>query len=108
MQSDRGLAACFQGAQLSQEWIDAYSKTHSLTTLDDFIFMITASEWEKSLEAHIEQVQALRGNRIAVARFKSAVMAGQEALKQAVTVSSKTEDLDEALPTSTMQQLNAD
>lgn len=49
MQSDRGLAACFQGAQLSQEWIDAYSKTHSLTTLDDFIFMITASEWEKSL-----------------------------------------------------------
>ena len=108
LQSDRGLAACFTGAQLTTAWVDAYTKAHHITTLDDFVFMITAAEWEKSLEAHIEQVAELKGNRIAVARFKNAFLAGQEALKQAVTVSTKTEDLDEALPSSTMQQLNGD
>lgn len=107
-QSDRGLQACFNGALLKPEWIEEYVKVHQVATLDDFVFMITATEWEVSLEAHVDKVPSLKGNRIAVARFKSAFTAGQEALKQAVSVTAKTEDLDEALPASTMQQLNAD
>eukprot|EP00435_Cladocopium_sp_Y103_P065073 s583_g26.t2 len=71
LQDDRGLAACFRGANLESAWIDSYVKAHSLTTLDDFVYMIQASDWEKSAQ-----------------------------------VAPKSEDLDEVLPDSTIQQLN--
>ena len=67
------LRRASRAAQLTTAWVDAYTKAHHITTLDDFVFMITAAEWEKSLEAHIEQVAELKGNRIAVARFKKCV-----------------------------------
>ena len=44
-QDDRGLAACFAGAQLQDAWVQAYLKVHQVTTLDDFIYMVRASDW---------------------------------------------------------------
>eukprot|EP00435_Cladocopium_sp_Y103_P000858 s5581_g1.t1 len=108
LQDDRGLETCFKGANLEAAWIESYTKVHKLVTLDDFIYMIQASEWEKSLLEHVEQVPDLKGNRIALARFKSAFEAGQQALKHAAQVAPKSEDLDESLPDSTIQQLNQD
>eukprot|EP00435_Cladocopium_sp_Y103_P038596 s1483_g10.t1 len=108
LQDDRRLATCFKGANLDQAWIDLYVKHHGLTTLDDFVYMIQASDWEKSLTEHVDQVKDLKGNRIALARFKSAFESGQQALKHAAQVAPKSEDLDESLPDSTIQQLNVD
>lgn len=107
-QDDRGLAACLSGSNLQPEWIESYTRAHHITTLDDFVYMIQATKWERSLGEHVEQVEALKGNRIALARFKSAFEAGQQALKHAAQVAPKSEDLDEALPESTVQQLNND
>ena len=108
LQDDRGLATCFRGANLEQSWIDNYTKFHQISTLDDFVYMIQASDWEKSLADHIDQVSALKGNRIALARFKSAYEAGHQALKHAAQAAPKSEDLDEALPDTTIQQMNVD
>lgn len=107
-QDDRGLAACFQGANIKEEWITAYKDKHRVVTLDDYVYMVNAASWEASLGELVDQVPALKDDRIALARFKSAFEAGQQALKYAAQVSPKTEDLDEALPEGTMQQLNAD
>lgn len=107
-QDDRGLAACLRGANIKDEWIEAYKAKHQIVTLDDYVYMVNAASWEASLGELVDQVPALKDDRIALARFKSAFEAGQQALKHAALVSPKTEDLDEALPDSTMQQLNAD
>ena len=101
-QDDKGLAACVLGASLKTEWTDAYLRVHHVTTLDDFIYMVKASDWEQSLGDLLSQVPELKDNRIAEARFKSAFEAGQQALKQAVQTAPKTEDLGEALPDSTV------
>ncbi len=108
LQDDRGLATCLAAAQIKPEWIEAYKVTHAVSTLDDFVYMVTASEWEKSLTELVEGVASLKGNRIALARFKSAFECGKEALKQASQPTSKTQDEDEILPEGTMQQLNRD
>ena len=79
LQDDRGLAACFRGANLEQSWIESYTKFHQISTLDDFVYMIQASDWEKSLAEHIDQVTSLKSNRIALARFKSSYEAGLQA-----------------------------
>ena len=107
-QDDKGLSACWAGANLKPEWTEAYMRVHQLVTLDDFIYMVKASDWEQSLSDLLAQVTELKDNRIAEARFKSAYEAGQQALKHAAQAAPKTEDLDEALPDSTIQQLNAD
>jgi hypothetical protein len=83
---DRGLAACLRGSNLQPDWIESYVRAHHIATLDDFVYMIQATEWERSLGEHVEQVEALKGNRIASARFKSAFEAGQQALKHAAQV----------------------
>ena len=44
LQDDRGLATCFRGANLEQSWIDNYTKFHQISTLDDFVYMIQASD----------------------------------------------------------------
>ena len=108
LQDDKGLAACFQGANLQADWITAYKDQHHVTTLDDFVYMVTAASWEASLGDLLQQVPLLKDHRIALARFKSAYEAGQQALRHAVQSSPKTEDLDEALPEGTIQQLNHD
>ena len=108
LQDDRGLASCFAAAQLKPEWIEAYKKKHDITTLDDFVYLVKASDWEKSLGDLLEAVTELNGNRIAEARFKSAYECGTQALKQAALPSQKVEDPDEVLPEGTMTQLNKD
>ena len=95
-------------SRCQQSWIDNYTKFHQICTLDGFVYMIQASDWEKSLADHIDQVSALKGNRIALARFKSAYEAGHQALKHAAQAAPKSEDLDEALPDTTIQQMNVD
>jgi len=45
--------------------------------------MIQASDWEKSLAEHIDQVTSLKSDRIALARFKSAYEAGHQARPEA-------------------------
>eukprot|EP00435_Cladocopium_sp_Y103_P050860 s71_g15.t1 len=107
-QDDRGLASCFTGANIKKEWSDAYVAAHHVTTLDDFVYMVKASDWEQSLGDLLAQVTVLKDNRIAEARFKSAYEAGLQALKHAAQSAPKTEDLDEALPDTTIQQLNSD
>ena len=108
LQDDRGLSTCVAAAQIKPEWIDAYNTAHSVATLDDFVYLVTASDWEASLKELVEGVPALRGNRIAMARFKSAYECGTVALKQAAQPAAKSEDPDELLPEGTMQQLNRD
>ena len=108
LQDDRGLATCVAAAQIKPEWIEAYKTTHAVATLDDFVYLVTASDWEASLKELVEGVPALKGNRIAMARFKSAYECGTVALKQAAQPAAKSEDPDELLPEGTMQQLNRD
>ena len=108
LQDDRGLATCLAAAQIRPEWVADYKTAHGVSTLDDFVYMVTASEWEKSLTELVEGVASLKGNRIALARFKSAFECGKEALKQASQPNSKTQDEEEILPEGTMQQLNRD
>ena len=108
LQDDRGLLTCFQGAMVKEEWVKAYSEAHSITTLDDFIYMIDGEAWEASITSFVEAVPSLKGNRIAVARFKSSFEAGRLALRQAATPATKSEDVDEVLPEGTMNQLNAE
>ena len=48
-QDDKGLSACWAGANLKPEWTEAYTRVHQLVTLDDFIYMVKASDWEQSL-----------------------------------------------------------
>ena len=93
---------------VKDEWQQAYQTAHSVSTLDDFIYMINGDSWESSLTSFVEAVPSLKGNRIAVARFKSSFEAGRLALRQAATPATKSEDVDEVLPDGTMQQLNAE
>ena len=68
---DRGLGACFEAAHITADWRGLYVSHHKVVTLDDYIYMIDSTAWEKSLESHLQQVTGLRDNRIALARFKS-------------------------------------
>ena len=108
MQDDRGLLTCYQGALVKEEWQAAYNTFHSITTLDDFIYMVDGETWETSLTQLVEAVPALKGNRIAMARFKSSFEAGRLALRQAATPATKSEDIGEVLPDGTMQLLNSE
>ena len=36
-QDDKGLAACWAGANLKADWTAAYTKVHQVLTLDDFV-----------------------------------------------------------------------
>ena len=36
-QDDKGLAACWAGANLKADWMAAYTKVHQVLTLDDFV-----------------------------------------------------------------------
>lgn len=105
---DKGLGACFDAANITAEWKGLYMSYHKVITLDDFVYMIDSTAWEKSLESHLQQVGGLRDNRIVLARFKSAYEAGLSALRAAAAPNQKVEDPDEPLPESTMTQMNQD
>ena len=105
---DRGLGACFEAAHITADWRGLYVSHHKVVTLDDYIYMIDSTAWEKSLESHLQQVTGLRDNRIALARFKSAYEAGLQALRAAASPNHKIEDPDEPLPDTTVAQMNQD
>ena len=104
---DRGLQSCLVGANLSEGWIKEFLSVHKITTLDDFVYLVNSAEWERSLQALVEAT-SFKQDRIAGARFKSAYLAGQQALKQSLEVSPIADDPDQPLPESTTQQLNRD
>ena len=105
---DKGLGACFDAANISTDWRAQYVSFHHVATLDDFVYMIDSTAWERSLGEHLEQVNGLKGNRIILARFKSAYEAGLKALRAATDPAQKAEDPDEPLPETTMTQMNTD
>ena len=71
LSDDRGLRACMDGANVAAEWREALTKAHSISTLDDFIYLVTASEWEASLRDLVQAAGSpVKDNRIALARFK--------------------------------------
>eukprot|EP00439_Symbiodinium_sp_Y106_P079748 s1156_g18.t1 len=73
--------------------------------------MINKSEWESSLAAFVQEVGAIRDNRLALARFKAAWQAGSSAIaasQQAATRHQQDTDLEDPLPEATTQQLQHD
>lgn len=48
---DKGLGACFDAANITAEWKGLYMSYHKVITLDDFVYMIDSTAWEKSLES---------------------------------------------------------
>ena len=90
-----------------KERIEEFTKVHKISTLDDFVYLVTASDWEKSLSELIS-ITSYKTDRIAGARFKSAYLAGSQALKQSLQVQQVADDPDQPLPESTTQQLNRD
>jgi len=77
---DRGLAACFQQANVHQEWFQEY--------------IVDSKNWEREVVDLCESTSHLKGNKIAAARIKSAWEAGHHALKMAQQAA-PTENLDE-------------
>ena len=104
---DRGLQACIEGANIKAEWATEFLRVHHIVTLDDFIYLVTAGQWETSL-ADLVAACSFKNDRIAGARFKSAYLAGSQALKQSLEVTKTNEDPDQPLPESTTHQLNRD
>ena len=100
---DRGLQACFTVANVKPEWAKDF-----IGTLDDLVYMVAHGTWEKELEDLTKEVASISGNRIALARIRSAFEIGREALKQAAVPAAKVFDPDEPLPESTIKALNAD
>eukprot|EP00435_Cladocopium_sp_Y103_P048679 s223_g14.t1 len=105
---DRGLNGCFQVANVKDEWAQAFVAKHKMVTLDDYIYALPSTEWEKGVESLVYQVPTLKDNLIALARFRSAFDIGKEALRQAAAPSAKSSDLDEPLPEATLKSLNQD
>ena len=104
---DRGLRACVEGANIKEEWATEFLRVHKIVTLDDFIYLVTAGQWETSL-ADLVAGCSFKNDRIAGARFKSAYLAGSQALKQSLEVTKTNDDPDQPLPESTTHQLNRD
>ena len=78
-------------------------------TLDDFVYLVTATEWEASLRDLVQGAGSpVKDNRIALARFKSAWEAGAAALKQAMSAAPSAQDPDALLPETTLQTLQRD
>ncbi|CAJ1330278.1 unnamed protein product, partial [Effrenium voratum] len=78
--------ACFTVANVKPEWAKDFIAKHSLGTLDDLVYMVAHGTWEKELEDLTKEVASISGNRIALARIRSAFEIGREALKQAAAL----------------------
>ena len=78
--------SCLKSSNIKEDWSREFLSFHKLETLDDFIFSVTSSNWEDGIEAMCKQVRGLAENRVAVARFRSAYEAGQQAIRLAAQV----------------------
>ena len=109
LESDRGLRSCFQAANILPAWGEEFSKVHRTETLDDFVFMVRQDKWEDSVEEMVDKVPSVKGNQVALARFKAAFECGSQAIKLAAAVNPKTtEELDTVLPEATMATVSRD
>lgn len=107
-QEDRGLRTCFNAANLEQPWQDEFVKRHNIATLDDFVYMVTQSDWERSISEMVDSCPGLKSNRVVLSRFKAAWESGSNAVKQASQPISKggADQLDELLPESTISSVS--
>lgn len=62
-QADRGLATCFEAANIETAWRDEFLAKHRVQTLDDYVYMVTHSEWERSLTDLVDSDHARGSNR---------------------------------------------
>ena len=109
LQDDRGLQSCLAAANIKPEWSTPFLQTHGIETLDDYVFMVNATKSEESILALVQAAPAVKDNRVALSRFKAAFESGQQAIKNAASVTSKGPDsLDEVLPESTLSTVNRD
>ena len=104
-QTDRGLHSCFVAGNVRPEWEKEFVKQHNLETLEDFVYLVEAQDWEKSVGELVKAVSSLATNRIAIARFKASYEAGSQAIKNAALASSKSgpDNMDEPLPEANVQ-----
>ena len=109
-QADRGLATCFEAANIEAAWRDEFLHKHRIQTLDDFVYMVTHGEWERSLTELVDSCSGLKSNRVILSRFKAAWESGSAAVKQAAQPASKgaADQLDEMLPESTLATVSRD
>lgn len=109
-QTDRGLHSCFVAGNVRPEWEKEFVKQHNLETLEDYVYLVEAQDWEKSVGELVKAVSSLATNRIAIARFKASYEAGSQAIKNAALASSKSgpDNLDEPLPEATFNQVQRD
>ena len=109
-QTDRGLHSCFLAGNVKPEWEKDFIKQHSLETLEDFVYLVQAQDWENSVAELVKAVSSLSTNRIALARFKASYEAGSQAIKMAVQAAGKSgpDNLDEPLPEATFNQVQRD
>eukprot|EP00434_Breviolum_minutum_P027782 symbB.v1.2.024570.t1/scaffold2273.1/size83577/1 len=108
--ADRGLATCFEAANIEAAWRDEFLHKHRIQTLDDFVYMVTHGEWERSLTELVDSCSGLKSNRVILSRFKAAWESGSAAVKQAAQPASKgaADQLDEMLPESTLATVSRD
>ena len=82
-QADRGLATCFEAANIETAWKEEFIQKHKILTLDDYVYLVTHSSWEQSLTDLVDACPNLKHNRVILSRFKAAWESGSNAVKQA-------------------------
>lgn len=85
-------------------------KKHGIATLDNFVYMITQNDWERSIAELVDACPSLKSNRVVLSRFKAAWESGSNAVKQASQPLAKggADQLDEMLPESTLAAVSRD
>ena len=109
-QTDRGLHSCFAASNVRPEWEKDFVKQHNLETLEDFVYLVSANDWDTGVGELVKAVSSLASNRIAAARFKASLEAGAQAIKLAAQAASKSgpDNMDEPLPEATFNQVQRD
>eukprot|EP00435_Cladocopium_sp_Y103_P041729 s412_g11.t1 len=108
LQDDRGLRTCFEAANVEKAWSDDFIKTHGISTLDDFVYLVDGKDWESSVRDLLSGVASLKDKRLALARFKAAYESGLTAIRHAQAQPKTDDTADTILPDSTLTQVSAD
>ena len=107
--SDGGLLSCMKLARVDDAWINSVKATHGIETLDDFVSWQSSSDSETTLSSMLNAIESLKGKRLILARFKTALELGKPALEAIRAAPSKVdEDLDAPVPDSVREQLQLD
>ena len=106
--SDGGLHSCFSSASVPQEVQDFFVNTLKVTSLVDFVHIVSGATYDTELKAMVETIQG--HSPIWIARTRSAYKMASEAMKstQAKTASMESaQDLDDPLHADTARDLQA-